>query len=112
MGFSNCDLRYIPVLNGNCHDTSQAISRVSHTPHPNPQRDPIPPIALPTRMEDDSTPRSRRPALERLSLSKATALQRLGEHINTDSGQLQDIVVQYEAETEDNPAENRISALR
>ncbi|VVB08350.1 unnamed protein product [Arabis nemorensis] len=48
---------------------------------------------------NESTPRSRRLALERLSQQKAPALQRLGGASNEDSGRLQDIEIQYIAET-------------
>ncbi|VVA93000.1 unnamed protein product [Arabis nemorensis] len=113
IGFSDSDLRHHPVLNGNQHGKSISNSKISHTPPPNPRRDPISPIIIPnTRQEEGFSPRPKGPARERLSFSRTSALQRLGETHSSDSGQLQDITVHYLEENETNLVDNRVSALR
>ncbi|VVB11274.1 unnamed protein product [Arabis nemorensis] len=112
LGFSGSDLRHGSTLNGNRHINPQSLSRTSHTPPPRPAREPISPVGLQTIVEEELTPRSRRPALERLSLPRTSALQRLGGKLTEDSDRLQDVEVQYMAETATNLIDDRTADFR
>ncbi|VVA94796.1 unnamed protein product [Arabis nemorensis] len=89
---------------------SHSLSRTSHTPPPNPQRDPVSLTGLPAIAEEETTPRSRRPALEWISQPRTPVFQRLGEATSVDLSHLQDIVYQYETGHEQALEENRIPA--